>query len=67
MEFVSEVYDTLIAKHRTDIDWNQDRIDVYCQFLLLAPLLHDLGLSPFYYASDDLFGNGMYHKKFHRS
>ena len=64
MEFATKVYDTLIAKHRADIDWNPDRINRNRQLLRLAAILHDLGHAPFSHASDDLFENRMDHEKF---
>ena len=64
MEFATKVYDTLIAKHQADIDWNQDRIDRNRQILRLAALLHDLGYAAFFHASHDLFEEGVYHDSY---
>lgn len=65
MEFASKIYDTLIYKHKQDLNWDDHRVAKNRQLLRLAALLHDIGHAPFSHASEELL-QGVDHETFSR-
>lgn len=62
MEFATNIYDTIIAKHKSDLSWKKDDIRRNRQLLRLVTLMHDVGHAPFSHASEELFPDNMKHE-----
>jgi len=64
MEMASRIFDTLMAKHQSDLEWDNESVDRNRQLLRLMALLHDTGHPPFSHASEELFENGIEHEDY---
>ncbi|MBC2579859.1 protein kinase domain-containing protein [Clostridium sp. DJ247] len=57
MHLATRIFDEMVIKNSTEIQWDYKEIKKQRQMLRIASLLHDCGHGPFSHVSDNLFAN----------
>ncbi|WP_170086494.1 HD domain-containing protein [Kyrpidia spormannii] len=62
MQMSTRIFDRLVHKHHTELNWTKQQIMKYRQMLRLTALLHDIGHAPFSHTSDSIFPADLNHE-----